>query len=104
MARLPPSVLTLSSSFFSVTRTCIHAWMSSNLGQIPPLTTKVFALKRLKRLGISCCHSNAYNFYRIFLILAGGEAAIKFRMGYKFYQIRSSTVELPALERLEKSL
>ena len=29
-------------------RTCIKAWMSLNLGQIPPLTKELAALERLK--------------------------------------------------------
>ena len=29
-------------------RTCIKAWMSLNLGQIPPLTMELAALERLK--------------------------------------------------------
>ena len=29
-------------------RTCIKAWMSLNLGQIPPLTMELVALERLK--------------------------------------------------------
>ena len=29
-------------------RTCIKAWMSLNLGQIPPLTFELAALERLK--------------------------------------------------------
>ena len=30
-------------------RTCIKAWMSLNLGQIPPLTMELAALERLKQ-------------------------------------------------------
>ena len=40
-----------SSSFLQVTRTAIKAWMSSNLGRIPPLTSELVALERLKK-----CH------------------------------------------------
>ena len=29
-------------------RTCIKAWMSLNLGQVPPLTMELAALERLK--------------------------------------------------------
>ena len=37
-----------SSSFFQVTRTIIKAWMSLNLDRIPPLTSELAALERLK--------------------------------------------------------
>ena len=37
-----------SFSYFQVMRTCIKAWMSLNLGQIPPLTMELAALERLK--------------------------------------------------------
>ena len=35
-------------SYLQVMRTCIKAWMSLNLGQIPPLTMELAALERLK--------------------------------------------------------
>ena len=37
-----------SSSFLQVTRTCMKSWMSSNFGQIPPPTTELSSLARLK--------------------------------------------------------
>ena len=37
-----------SFSYLQVIRTCIKAWMSLNLGQIPPLTMELAALERLK--------------------------------------------------------
>ena len=37
-----------SFSYLQVMRTCIKAWMSLNLGQIPPLTKELAALERLK--------------------------------------------------------
>ena len=46
---LAPSFLFGSSSFLQVTRTTIKAWMSSNLGRIPPLTLELAALERLKK-------------------------------------------------------
>ena len=52
MATLAPSFLTGSTSFMQVTRTCINAWISSHLGQIPTLTTGLSALERLKNQGI----------------------------------------------------
>ena len=51
LATLAPSFLIGSSSFLQVTRTTIKAWMSSNLGRIPPLTSEFVALERLKK-----CH------------------------------------------------
>ena len=35
-------------SYLQVMKTCIKAWMSLNLGQIPPLTMELAALQRLK--------------------------------------------------------
>ena len=37
-----------SFSYLQVMRTCIKAWMSLKLGQIPPLTMELAALERLK--------------------------------------------------------
>ena len=42
------SFLNRSSSFLQVTRTCMKSWMSSNFGQIPPPTTELSSLVRLK--------------------------------------------------------
>ena len=41
-------ILIGSFSYLQVMRTCIKAWMSLNLGQIPPLTMELAALGRLK--------------------------------------------------------
>ena len=49
VSTLAPSFLIGSSSFLQVTRTTIKAWMSSNLGRIPPLTSELVALERLKK-------------------------------------------------------
>ena len=46
---LAPSFLIGSSSFLQVTRTTIKALMSLNLGRIPPLTSELAALERLKK-------------------------------------------------------
>ena len=48
MSTLEPLFLIGSFSFLQVTRTTIKAWMSSNFGGIPPLTTELAALERLK--------------------------------------------------------
>ena len=45
---LAHSFLIESSSFLQIMRIYIKAWMSSNFGQIPPPTTELFALSRLK--------------------------------------------------------
>ena len=47
------SFLIGSSSFLQVTRTTIKAWMSSNFGGIPPLTSELAALELLKNRTIS---------------------------------------------------
>ena len=48
---LAPSFLNQSSSFLQVTRTCMKAWMSSNLVQILTPTLELSALACLK----NCC-------------------------------------------------
>ena len=54
VSTLAPSFLIGPSSFLQVTRTTIKAWMSSNLGRIPQLTSELVALERLKNLIQSC--------------------------------------------------
>ena len=49
VSTLAPSFLIGSSSFLQVTRTTIKAWMSSNFGRIPPQTSELAALERLKK-------------------------------------------------------
>ena len=49
VSTLAPSFLIGSSSFLQVTRTTVKAWMSLNLGRIPPLTSELAALERLKK-------------------------------------------------------
>ena len=49
-------------------RTCIKAWMSLNFGQIPPLTTELAALERLKN---RCHHLISVDIDPIFFKLAG---------------------------------
>ena len=43
------SLLIGSSSFLQVTRKTTKVWMSSNFGRIPPLTSELAALERLKK-------------------------------------------------------
>ena len=52
MTTLAPSFLYESTSFLWVTRPLMKAWMSSNIGQIPPLTPELSALGRLKNRSI----------------------------------------------------
>ena len=49
VSTLAPSFLIGSPSFLQVTRTAIKAWMSSDFGRIPPLTSELAALERLKK-------------------------------------------------------
>ena len=51
VSTLAASFLIGFSSFLQVTSTTIKAWMSSNLGRIPPLTSELVALEHLKK-----CH------------------------------------------------
>ena len=53
MSTLEPLSLIGSFSFLQVTKTTIKAWMSSNFGGIPPLTSELAALEHLKNLTIS---------------------------------------------------
>ena len=78
-----------SFSYF-IMRTCIKAWMSLNLGQIPPLTIELAALERLK--------NRRHHFFSIAIDpilfkLAG--------MNLNFGQIPPLTTELAALEHLK---
>ena len=54
VSTLAPSFLIGSSSFLQVTRTTIKAWMSLNIGRIPPLTSELAALEHLKNDILSC--------------------------------------------------
>ena len=49
MSTLEPLFLIGSFSFLQVTRTTIKAWMSSNFGEIPPLTLELAALDQFKK-------------------------------------------------------
>ena len=43
-------------------RTTIKAWMSSNLGRIPPLTSELIALERLKKTSYNLVSTLAPSF------------------------------------------
>ena len=77
MTTLVLSILNRSSSFLQTISTTIKAWMSLNFDKIPLLTSKNYGTN-------------------IKPIIS--------RMGSKFSRIRPGAYELPALERLEKSL
>ena len=62
MKTLAPSFLIRSSSFLQVTRTCMKAWMSSNLGQIPPPTPELSTLAHLKNLLYNIVNTQAPSF------------------------------------------
>ena len=49
VSNLEPLFLVGSFSFLQVTRTTIKAWMSTSFGRIPPLTSELAALERLKK-------------------------------------------------------
>ena len=49
VSTLAPSFLIGSSSFLQVTRSTIKAWMILNFGRIPPLSSELAALERLKK-------------------------------------------------------
>ena len=70
--------------------TCINAWMGLHFGHIPPLTTELAALERLK--------IDVTTFSRLLLILfklAGNE---DMRMSSNFSHTGPPTTELAALE------
>ena len=103
MAILATSFLIGSFSFLQVKRTCIKAWMILNFGQIPPLTMELSTTERLK-IDIILWPLLAPSFLigsSLFLQVMG--ATIKYRTSFKFGQIRSLTVELPALGCLKKT-
>ena len=59
-----------SFSYLQVTRTCISAWIGSNFGQIPLLTTKLASLERLKN---RCRHFFSVAIDQIHFIFVGSE-------------------------------
>ena len=64
------TVLIGSFSYLQVVRTYIKAYMSLNFGQIPPLTTQLAALERLKN---RCHHVISVDIDPIFFKLAGNK-------------------------------
>ena len=99
MNTLAPSFLIGSTSFLQVTRTCIKAWMSSNFGQIPPLTPELSALARLKN---GCEHSSAYIFDWIFFIFSGNEENQQVWTEFEFWPNGTKGYRVIALDRCQK--
>ena len=80
-------------------RTYIKANMSLDFGQIPPLTTELAALERLKN---RCHHVISVDIDPIFFKLAGNKDMHNI-MSSNFGQIGPPTTELAALERLRNT-
>ena len=59
-----------SFSYLQVIRTCLKAWMSLTFGEIPPLTTELAALERLKN---RCHHFFMVAIDPLLFKLAGNE-------------------------------
>ena len=84
-----------------VTWTTIKAWMSSNFGRIPQLTSELAALERLKKRHIILLALMRFIFDRIFFILAGIEDNHNITDEFEIGRFRPQTLELAALERLK---
>ena len=80
-------------------RTYIKAYTSLNLGQIPPPTTELAALERLKN---RCHQVISVDIDPIFFKLAGNKNMHNI-MSSNFGQIGPPTTELAALERLRNT-
>ena len=70
-------------------RTCIKAWMSLNLGQIPPLTMELVSLERLKNR----CHYFPVAIDPILFKLAGNEDMHNILDKFEFRPDLSTTTE-----------
>ena len=104
VSTLAHSFLIGSSSFLQVTRTTMKAWMSSNFGRIPSLTSELAAHERLKKTTYNRVSTLASSFLigsSSFLqvwrttIISGTSSNVG--------RIRPRTAELAALERLKKT-
>ena len=82
-------------------RTYIKAYMSLNFGQIPPLTTELAALERLKN---RCHQVISVDIDPTFFKLAGNKDMHNIMNEFEFRPDRTpSTMELPALEHLRNT-
>ena len=83
-------------------RTTIKAWMSSNLGRIPLLTSELVALERLKKR-----HNNLFSPLATSFLIGSSSyleitrTSIISQTISNFSQILPRTAELAALERLK---
>ena len=68
-------------------RACIKAWMSLNLGQIPPLTMELAALERLKN---RCHHFFSVAIDPILFELAGNEDMHNILDEFEFRPVRTT--------------
>ena len=98
---LASSFLIGSTSFLQVIRTCIKAWMRSNFGQIPPLTTELPALERLKN---QCLHFFSVAIDPNLLKLSGKEAIHNILDELEFQPDLTTNNELAALVYLKYTL
>ena len=81
-------------------RTYIKAYMRMNFGQIPPLTTELAALERLKN---RCHHVISVDIDPIFFKLAGNKDMHNIMNDSNFGQMGPPTTELAALECLRNT-
>ena len=79
----------------------MKAWMSSNFGRKPLLTSELAALERLKKRHIIMLASS-FLIGSSSLLQVWGTTMIS-RMSLKFGRIRPRTAKLAALERLNKT-
>ena len=94
-----------SSSFLQVTRTTTKAWMSSNLGRIPPLTSELAALERLKETSYNLVSTLAPSFLNgSSSYLQKTRTSIISQTSLNFSQILQRTAELAAFERLKNPI
>ena len=76
-----------SFSYLQIKRTYIKAYMSLNFGQIPPLTTELAALERLKN---RCHHVISVDIDPIFFKLAGNKDMHNIMNEFKFRPDRTT--------------
>ena len=76
-----------SFSYLQVVRTYIKAYMSLNFGQIPPLTTELAALERLKN---RCHHIISVDIDPIFFKLAGNKDMHNIMNEFEFRPVRTT--------------
>ena len=89
-----------SVSYLQVVRTYIKAYTSLNFGKVPPLTTALAALERLKN---RCHHVISVDIDLIFFKLADNKDMHNIMNEFEFRPDRPLTTELAALERLRNT-